>query len=470
MKFIYKIALFATATIQRNNQTKPTNLPIHSTITTTQQTSHLPKKNLVDTTKQQQNSSHTHHHTTSHTKPTTWSYQLSLPVDDTITLRTVELKDSKALFDLGCQNRENIHPHLPTWLNRRPDLQTSLAIVKRRQDTWQDFHQHFVVEKRNWYIPKGEYIIELGIWQKQQDTQEEKLIGWLSAHRLESNPNRVMFGYWLANNHSGKNIMTKSCLALTDYLFATIPDLAEVNIITGTDNKASQRVAEKLHFACKKTYKGNLFATTRQAWEQQQPLPKSSTIFKRKLLPSDASTLYDFVQQHKNKGSDLPAQLAKSDSLANTYSLINQRMQIAHILQQHLPELVWPRAQETIFDQWILYTYDSSSQITPQIIGWVGCSHRREGETVRLRYWFPNQEKLVASLWMTFPEIIQDFFDTYPPLPIVEIMTETQEQETLAKKIGLRHSRKCHYMHFNMPRHLWQEISPQLKKKYHTHQ
>lgn len=73
----------------------------------------------------------------------------------------------------------------------------------------------------------------------------ERLIGVVS---IEGSGPEPELGYWLAGSRHGHGYMTEAARALIGHAFATRP-IAAIRSSVFVDNKASQRVQEKLGFA-----------------------------------------------------------------------------------------------------------------------------------------------------------------------------------------------------------------------------
>ena len=75
----------------------------------------------------------------------------------------------------------------------------------------------------------------------------EKFVGGVGFHNLDSKNKSAHIGYWLAKDAQGKGIMTRCCLALFNYLFDDL-GLNRIQINCNVENVRSRRIPERFGF------------------------------------------------------------------------------------------------------------------------------------------------------------------------------------------------------------------------------
>ncbi|EGU34297.1 GNAT family N-acetyltransferase [Vibrio scophthalmi] len=71
-----------------------------------------------------------------------------------------------------------------------------------------------------------------------------KLVGNCSLNSIDHDLSRAKIGYWLAQNHTGKGIITRSVLKLIDLAFNHY-QIHKVELAAAVDNLPSRKVAER---------------------------------------------------------------------------------------------------------------------------------------------------------------------------------------------------------------------------------
>jgi ribosomal-protein-serine acetyltransferase len=74
-----------------------------------------------------------------------------------------------------------------------------------------------------------------------------EVAGGIGHHRIDPHNRAASIGYWLAEEHQGKGVVTRCCHALLDYLFDE-RQMHRVEIRCGVGNTRSAAVAERLGF------------------------------------------------------------------------------------------------------------------------------------------------------------------------------------------------------------------------------
>lgn len=148
-------------------------------------------------------------------------------VDITITehlkLKSWHISEAAELFALVDANRD----HLSKWLPWVSSVKTVVDSTKFIEDAIRAMQQ--------------DDGLELGIW------YNEKLVGCIGLHELDTLHKKTSLGYWLGHNAVGKGNMTKAVKALTTYCFEEL-QLNRVELRAATENEKSAAIAKKLWF------------------------------------------------------------------------------------------------------------------------------------------------------------------------------------------------------------------------------
>jgi ribosomal-protein-serine acetyltransferase len=145
-------------------------------------------------------------------------------IDSATTLRVLGEGDAEELFRLTDRNREYLREWLP-WLD----------VVRREADT-RAFLKAVVTQRRTGRGPT------FGIL---RGGALAGVVGYLPIDRV----NRAgEIGYWLAEAHQGRGVMTECCRFVVRYGFDTL-DLNRIQIAAATDNWRSRKIPERLGFS-----------------------------------------------------------------------------------------------------------------------------------------------------------------------------------------------------------------------------
>jgi len=147
----------------------------------------------------------------------------NLKVNENISLKLLEKKDAKELFDVVDDSRSYLREWLP-WVDN----------MKREID----------------YEP----IIEM--WLKQFSSYNGfqagilyngKLVGMVGFHGIDWTNSKTSIGYWLSDKYQGNGIITEAVKSLVNIAF-TEYRLNRVEIQCGVNNEKSKGVPERLGF------------------------------------------------------------------------------------------------------------------------------------------------------------------------------------------------------------------------------
>jgi ribosomal-protein-serine acetyltransferase len=147
-----------------------------------------------------------------------------LIADADITLRELDEKDAKPLFQLADSNRAYLREWLP-WLDQNTSVESTLAFI-----------QH------NKILSKSDNAVAFGIWYRHE------LVGVISFNVIDKANRFAIIGYWLAEKFQGHGIITKACAKLIEDALIT-RKLNRVEIHCAVENKKSRAIPERLGFA-----------------------------------------------------------------------------------------------------------------------------------------------------------------------------------------------------------------------------
>jgi ribosomal-protein-serine acetyltransferase len=152
---------------------------------------------------------------------------LTLPVSQNIELKTLELSDAQAFFDV---TREN-NTHLRQWFGWLDDDKSVSDIEKYIIDSNKRFSEN-----------EG---IDLAIWENMQ------MVGGIGIFPIDTANKKTSIAYWLAEDFQGKGIMTDSIKVVIEYVFEKM-NLNRIEVTCAIGNEKSSALPKKLGF----TYEG----------------------------------------------------------------------------------------------------------------------------------------------------------------------------------------------------------------------
>ena len=144
-------------------------------------------------------------------------------VDGEVALALLEEQDAAGLFRLIEENRAYLRRYLP-WLdqNTRPDHTAAFIRASLQQFAARDG-------------------LACGI------RFRGELAGVAGLHRIDWPNRRTSIGYWLAEAHQGKGVVTRACAGLLDYVFGEL-GLHHAEIACAPGNARSCAIPERLGF------------------------------------------------------------------------------------------------------------------------------------------------------------------------------------------------------------------------------
>jgi ribosomal-protein-serine acetyltransferase len=148
---------------------------------------------------------------------------LLLKIDDELSIRLIELKDAKRVFELTDQSRSNLREWLP-WL----DVTTT-------------------VEDTKWFIQDCMKNLDENKSMNTVIMFKGEIVGVAGFNRINWSNKTAYIGYWIGEDYQGNGIMTKVAKELTHYAFHHL-NLHKVEIRAAVENRKSRRIPEKLGF------------------------------------------------------------------------------------------------------------------------------------------------------------------------------------------------------------------------------
>jgi ribosomal-protein-serine acetyltransferase len=144
-------------------------------------------------------------------------------IDEELSLRLVEMRDAKRIFELTDQSRDYLKEWLP-WLDFTLKVEDTEDFIKMGRTNFVESKSMNTV-----ILYKGE-------------------IAGLAGFNEISNSNKTAkIGYWLGQEYQGLGIMTRVARALTDYAI-NILGMNKVEIRVASENKKSRAIPERLGF------------------------------------------------------------------------------------------------------------------------------------------------------------------------------------------------------------------------------
>ncbi|MBF7093915.1 GNAT family N-acetyltransferase [Streptococcus sp. HF-1907] len=95
----------------------------------------------------------------------------------------------------------------------------------------------------------------LGVWAIEEKSTG-KMIGSIRLENLRLVEASAEIGYFLHQDYWGKGLMTACLKTVADFAFREV-GLSSLHLLTHQENRASQRVAEKVGFQLKRQFKGS---------------------------------------------------------------------------------------------------------------------------------------------------------------------------------------------------------------------
>ena len=143
--------------------------------------------------------------------------------DNKIGIRPYAMSDIDPLFEAAIESTQHIHPFMP-WCHPNYTRKESVEWVESREAAWQEGSEFTFV------------IYEI-------DSNE--FLGSVSLNEFGRERHYANLGYWIRASRKGQSITTRAAKLAIQFRFTELK-LSRIEIRSAVDNKASQRVAEKL--------------------------------------------------------------------------------------------------------------------------------------------------------------------------------------------------------------------------------
>jgi ribosomal-protein-serine acetyltransferase len=144
-------------------------------------------------------------------------------IDDEVALALLEEQDAPTLFALVDANRPYLREWLP-WLDAHTAVEHTAVFIRASLAQ---------LAARDGLACGIQY--------------RSALAGVAGLHRIDWPNRRSSIGYWVAQSHEGKGLVTRACTGLLDYAFGEL-GLNKVEIGCATGNAKSRAVPERLGF------------------------------------------------------------------------------------------------------------------------------------------------------------------------------------------------------------------------------
>jgi ribosomal-protein-serine acetyltransferase len=151
--------------------------------------------------------------------------KLTLPIRENLKLRTLEVSDVQAFFDIT----QDDNAHLREWLGWLDDDKTVADTEK------------YIIES-NKRFADGEGL-DVGIF------NEDRQVGGIGLFPLDTANKKASVAYWLTEDAQGKGIMSDTMKVLIEYVFTEMK-LNRIEISCAIGNTKSSALPKKLGFTC----------------------------------------------------------------------------------------------------------------------------------------------------------------------------------------------------------------------------
>ena len=150
---------------------------------------------------------------------------------DHLTIKPIDPNEYQEYYQLLQSNRTRLTRYFP------------VTIKKIKSPIHAQSHLKECIEKKD-----NAELYPFGIYHRQ------KLIGWISIKTIRWEQKECELGYYIGNEYEGKGIITTAIAQVTEFCFDAL-QMQKIFLRIGTDNHASQRVAEKNGFTQEKILK-----------------------------------------------------------------------------------------------------------------------------------------------------------------------------------------------------------------------
>lgn len=148
-----------------------------------------------------------------------------IEVDENIHLRMFTIKDSEELYVLTMKNKEHLRKWLG-WIHPYYSIEDSKNFIRHSLD----------LAVKNGGIPLGFAVL-----------YKNKIVGTIDFHSVNQANRSASIGYWLAETHVGKGIMSKAFQAMLQYGFERLK-LNRIEVRAAEGNIKSRAIPERFGF------------------------------------------------------------------------------------------------------------------------------------------------------------------------------------------------------------------------------
>ena len=142
--------------------------------------------------------------------------------DDRISLRRYCEEDAEPIYKAVCESMGEVSPWMP-WCHPEYSLNDSIAWSATRDEAWQKGEEY-------------DFVI--------LDNNEGQPHGVCGLNHIDNDNRIANLGYWVRTARTKQGVATAAVLLLARFGFEALK-LNRLEIVVATDNKASQRVAQK---------------------------------------------------------------------------------------------------------------------------------------------------------------------------------------------------------------------------------
>jgi ribosomal-protein-serine acetyltransferase len=145
-----------------------------------------------------------------------------IALSDDCYLRLPEVDDAEELYEVVVANRDHLARWMPWAAGQTFERTENFIRMTQRQVAEDNGFQALIV-------------------------LEERIVGMIGFHNVEWEAETTTLGYWIAEEHQGRGIVTDAVKALVDHAFREWK-LHRVQIRAATDNAKSRAIPERLGF------------------------------------------------------------------------------------------------------------------------------------------------------------------------------------------------------------------------------
>lgn len=147
-----------------------------------------------------------------------------LKIDESISLEQIELKHSRAIYEIAAAQREYLREWL-TWVDMMESEEFIINYIKGSQ-------------QRNSEGSEYAFVI----------LENEKVVGRIGMYKIDQFNKIGEIGYWVGAECQGKGIASRACRGMIEFGFNQL-NLNRIEIVCGKENVKSQAIPERFKFS-----------------------------------------------------------------------------------------------------------------------------------------------------------------------------------------------------------------------------